>query len=64
MLALAAAAHGQAPTQTLIILAAIAAAIFWRALFKIALALVVITSVVLLSSGASVFLHALHLVVP
>ena len=64
MLALATAAHGQAPTQTLIILAAIAAAIFWRALLKIVLALVVILSVVLLSRGVSVFLHDLRLVVP
>ena len=64
MLALAAAAHGQDPTHTLIILAAIAAAVFWRALLKIALALIVILSVVLLSRGVSVFLHDLRLVVP
>ena len=64
MLALAAAAHGQDPAQTLIILAAIAAAIFWRALLKIALALIVILFVVLLSHGVSVFLHDLRLVVP
>ena len=64
MLALAAAAHGQDPAQTLIILAAIAAAIFWRALLKIALALIVILFVVLLSRGVSVFLHDLRLVVP
>ena len=64
MLALAAAAHGQDPAQTLIIFAAIAAAIFWRALLKIALALVVILFVLLLSRGVSVFLHDLRLVVP
>jgi hypothetical protein len=64
MLALAAAAHGRDLTQTLIIFAAIAAAIFWRALLKIALAVVVILSVVLLSRGVSVFLHDLRLVVP
>ena len=64
MLALAAAAHGQDPAQTLIILAAVAAAIFWRALLKIALALIVILSVVMLSRGVSVFLHDLRLVVP
>jgi hypothetical protein len=64
MLALAAAAHGQDPAQTLIILAAIAAAFFWRALLKIALALIVILFVVLLSHGASVFLHDLRLVLP
>ena len=64
MLALAAAAHGQDPAQTLIILAAVVAAIFWRALLKIALALIVILSVVLLSRGVSVFLHDLRLVVP
>jgi hypothetical protein len=64
MLALAAAAHGQDPAQILIILAAIAAAIFWRALLKIALALIVILFVVLLSRGVSVFLHDLRLVVP
>jgi hypothetical protein len=64
MLALAAAAHGQDPTPILIILAAVAAALFWRVLFKIALALIVILSVVLLSRGVSVFLHDLRLVVP
>jgi hypothetical protein len=64
MLALAAAAHGQDPAQTLIILAAVAAAIFWRALLKIALALIVILFVLLLSRGVSVFLHDLRLVVP
>jgi len=64
MLALAAAPHGQDPTQILIIIAAIAAAIFWRALLKIVLALVVILSVVLLSRGVSVFLHDLRLIVP
>ena len=64
MLALAAAAHGQDPAQTLIILAAVAAAILWRALLKIALALIVILFVVLLSHGVSVFLHDLRLVVP
>jgi len=64
MLALAAAAHGQDPAQTLIILAAVAAAILWRALLKIALALIVILFVVLLSRGVSVFLHDLRLVVP
>ena len=64
MLALAAATHGQDPAQTLIILAAVAAAIFWRALLKIALALIVILFVVLLSRGVSVFLHDLRLVVP
>ena len=64
MLALAAATHGQDPAQTLIILAAVAAAIFWRALRKIALARIVIMFVVLLSRGVSVFLHDLRLVVP
>jgi len=64
MLALAAATHGQDPAQTLIILAAVAAAIFWRALLKIALALIVILFVVLLSRGVSVCLHDLRLVVP
>jgi hypothetical protein len=64
MLALAAATHGQDPAQTLIILAAVAAAILWRALLKIALALIVILFVVLLSRGVSVFLHDLRLVVP
>jgi hypothetical protein len=64
MLALAAAAHGQDPAQILIILAAVAAAIFWRALLKLALALIVILFVVLLSRGVSVFLHDLRLVVP
>ena len=64
MIALAAAAHGQDPAQTLIILAAVAAAIFWRALLKIALALIVVLFVVLLSRGVSVFLHDLRIVVP
>lgn len=54
MLALTtAAAHGQDPTQILIILAALAAAMFWRFLLKIALALVIIGFAILL-------IHVIH----
>jgi hypothetical protein len=61
MLALATAAHGQDPTHILIILAAVGAAIFWRALIKIGLALVIIGFFILLITGASELLRGLHL---
>ncbi|HLH82631.1 MAG TPA: hypothetical protein VKV38_05160 [Trebonia sp.] len=64
MLALTAAAHGQDPTQILVILAAIAAALFWRVLLKVALALVVILFAILLVRvfhGESVLFQDLRL---
>lgn len=64
MLALATAAHGQDPSSTLIILAAVAAAIFWRGLIKIGIALVVILFVILLVTGTSALFHDLGAFVP
>jgi hypothetical protein len=60
MLALATAAHGQDPDQILIILAAVGAAIFWRSLLKIGLALVIIGFFLLLITGAAGVVHGLH----
>jgi len=63
MLALAAAIHGQgSSSSTLIILAAVAAAVFWRGLIKIGLALVVILFVVMLVTGVSAFFQELRLI--
>jgi hypothetical protein len=64
MLALAAAVHGQDPSSTLIILAAIAAAIFWRVLIKLGIALLVIVFVVLMITGVSAFFQELRLILP
>jgi hypothetical protein len=64
MLALATAAHGQDSTQILIILAAVAAAIFWRSLLKIGLAVVMIGFFLLLITSAAALIHGLHLLVP
>lgn len=61
MFALATAAHGQDSTQLLIILAAVGAAIFWRALIKIGLAFVIIGFFVLLITGAMELLRGFHL---
>ena len=65
MLALATAIHGQGSSSSiLIILAAVAAAIFWRGLIKVGLALVVILFVVMLVTGASAFFQELRLISP
>jgi hypothetical protein len=64
MLALATAAHGQDSTQILIILAAVAAAIFWRSLLKIGLAIVMIGFFLLLITSAAALIHGLHLLIP
>jgi uncharacterized membrane protein len=53
MLALAAAAHGQDPSEFLIILGAFVAAIFWRFLLKIAVAVAVILFAILI-------IHVIH----
>jgi hypothetical protein len=64
MLALATAAHGQDSTQILIILAAVAAAIFWRSLLKIGLAIVIIGFFLLLITTVAALIHGLHLLIP
>jgi hypothetical protein len=64
MLALATAVHSQGPTQILIILAAAAAVIFWRALIKIGIALVIIGFFLLLITEAAALIHGLHLLIP
>ena len=64
MLAVAAAAHGQDHTQILIILAAIALAMFWRAAIKIALALLVVAFVVVLVKGDTTLIHGLRALIP
>lgn len=64
MLALAAAVNGQAASPTiLIVLAAIAAAIFWRWLIKFGIALVVILFAVLLITGTSDLFHDLRVLI-
>lgn len=64
MLAVATAAHGQDPSLILIILAAIAAAIFWRGLLKVGIALVIIVFAVLMITGMSAVFHEIRLVMP
>jgi hypothetical protein len=53
MLALAAAAHGQDPSEFLIILGAFVAAVFWRILLKIAVALAILLFAILV-------IHVVH----
>jgi hypothetical protein len=53
MLALASAAHGQDPTQLLIIFGALVAAAFWRFVLKIALAIAIIAFAILV-------IHVIH----
>lgn len=64
MLALAMAVHGQNPSTILIILAAVAAAVFWRVLIKVGIALVVILFALLLVTGTSAVLQEIRLVIP
>jgi hypothetical protein len=64
MLAVAAAAHGQDHTQILLILAAIALAMFWKAALKLGLALIVIGFVVVLVKGDTTILHGLRALIP
>lgn len=62
MLALATAAHGQDPSQILIILAAVAAAIFWRGLIKVGLALIVILFALLMITSVSDLFHGISVI--
>jgi hypothetical protein len=64
MLAVAAAAHGQDHTQILLILAAIALAMFWKAALKIGLALIVVGFVVVLVKGDTTIIHGLRALIP
>jgi hypothetical protein len=64
MLAVAAAAHGQDHTQILLILAAIALAMFWKAALKLGLALIVVGFVVVLVKGDTTILHGLRALIP
>jgi hypothetical protein len=65
MLALASAAHGGVgQSETLLIIAAVALAAFWRALVKVGLAVLVIGFLILLFEGASAALHVLHAILP
>lgn len=64
MLALATAAHGQDSAQILVLLAAVAAAIFWRSLLKIGLAIVVIGFFLMLATTVTALIHGLHLLIP
>ena len=64
MLAVAAAAHGQDHTQILLILAAIALAMFWKAAIKLGLALIIVGFVVVLVKGDTTILHGLRALIP
>jgi hypothetical protein len=65
MLAVAAAVHGgHIPIQILILLAAVALAMFWRALLKVGVALIVIVVALVIVKGDLVILHLLHLLIP
>ncbi len=64
MLALATAAHGQVPSHILIILAAVAAALFWRALLKIGIAVAIILFAIVLINGNLALFHDLRQLIP
>jgi hypothetical protein len=64
MLAVATAAHGLDHTQILLILAAIALAMFWKAAIKLGLALIVVGFVVVLVKGDAILIHGLHALIP
>lgn len=65
MLALANAAHGgQDPTITLLIVAAVGAAIFWRSLLRVALPVILVILAVLFVTGASAVIHDIRSLLP
>jgi hypothetical protein len=64
MLAVAVAAHGLDHTKTLLILAAIALAMFWKAAIKLGLALIVVGFVVVLVKGDATLIHGLRALIP
>lgn len=64
MLAVAAAAQGHIPNQILIVLGAVALAMFWRVVIKFAIALIVIIVILALIEGNLAFLHFLRLLIP
>lgn len=60
MLALTTAVHsGLSPGEALAIVAAIVAVVFWKALVKIGLAVLVIGLLILLITGAAAILHGI-----
>jgi hypothetical protein len=65
MLALATAAHsGLDPTEILVIIAAVGAAIFWRTLIRIALPVILVALLVLLVTGASAVINDVRSLLP
>jgi hypothetical protein len=64
MLAIASASQGQNPTLTLIIIAAVVVAAFWRTILKIGIAAVTIGFVFLLVTGLLDIVHGLHALIP
>jgi hypothetical protein len=65
MLALASAAHsGLDPTETLIFIAALGTAIFWRFLLRVALPVILALLAVLFVIGASDIVHAIRSLLP
>lgn len=64
MLAAAAAAQGHIPSQVLLLLGAIALAMFWRAALKVGLALIVIVVAVVIVKGDLALVHLFRLLIP
>jgi hypothetical protein len=64
MLALASASQGQNPAFIWIIIAAVVVAFFWRTIFKIGIAAIVIGFVFLFANGLLDIVHGLHALIP
>lgn len=64
MFAAAAAAHGQISAHLVIILAAVALAMFWRPALKAGLALLVIIVVMVIVKGDLILIHGLRALIP
>lgn len=65
MLALATAAHsGQNPTEILVIIAAVGAAIFWHSLLKVALPVILVLFAVMLVTGGAAVVHDIRALLP
>ena len=64
MLAAAAVAQSHIPSQVLLLLGAIALAMFWRAALKVGLALIVIVVAVVIVKGDLALVHLFRLLIP
>jgi hypothetical protein len=64
MLAVAAAVGGHIPNQILLLFAAVALAMFWRAVIKVGIAFILIVVAMMVINGDLTLFHALRSLIP